>query len=122
MVYLEGVLSVLCLFLLYTADVLAIARRHGIGAHAYADDTQLYHHVPADLCVASVSAVVSCIDELDRWMYSNRLKLNTDKTYFILLGTRHKLRRQTFILSNSVESTFIYQLPSHAWESSSTVS
>ena len=54
------------LFLLYTADVLAIARCHGIGAHSYADDTQLYHHVPADLCVANASAVVSRTDELDR--------------------------------------------------------
>ena len=30
------------LFLLYTADVLAIAARHGVGVHSYADDTQLY--------------------------------------------------------------------------------
>jgi len=32
------------LFLLYTADVLLIAARHGVGAHSYADDTQLYLH------------------------------------------------------------------------------
>ena len=53
-----------------------------VGAHSYADDSQLYHHAPVDLCVASVSVVVSCIGELDRWMCSNQLKLNTDKTNF----------------------------------------
>ena len=30
------------LFLLYTADVLQITRRHGLGSHSYADDIQLY--------------------------------------------------------------------------------
>ena len=72
------------LFLLYTADVLAIPHRHGIGAHSYADDTQPYHHDPADLCIASASAMVSCIGELDKWMCSSRLKLNADKMDFIL--------------------------------------
>ena len=99
------------LFLLY---VLAIARRHGIGVHSYADDTQLYLHDPADLCVARASAVVSCIGELDRWMCSNRLKLNTDKMTSFFSGRVKKFRRQTFTVSNSVESTFIYQLPSRA--------
>ena len=107
---------------LYTADVLATARRHGIGAHSHADDTQLYHHAPADLCVASASAVVSCRGELDKWMCSNRMKLNADKKRRILSfsGRVSTSRRQTFTLSNSVASTSNYQLPSHAWESSST--
>ena len=84
------------LVLLYTADVLAIARRHGIGAHSYADDSQLYRHAPADLYVASVSVVVSCIGELNRWMCSNLLKLNTDKTDFIILGKRQPIEKENF--------------------------
>ena len=84
------------LVLLYTAYVLAIAHRHGVGAHPYADDSQLYRHAPADLCVASASAVVSCISELDRWMCSNRLKLNTDKTDFILIRTRPQIEKGNF--------------------------
>ena len=32
------------LFLSYTADVSIVAARHGVSAHSYADDTQLYVH------------------------------------------------------------------------------
>ena len=35
--------------------------------------------------------MVSCIGDINRWMTSNLLKLNTDKTDFILLGTRQQL-------------------------------
>ena len=82
--------SVLC-FPAETADVLAIARHHGIGSHSYTDDRQLYHHAPADLCIASAPAVVSCFGELDKWMCNNCLKLNTDKTDFILLGKSQQI-------------------------------
>ena len=32
------------LFVLYAAEVIEIAERHGFSAHAYADDLQLYDH------------------------------------------------------------------------------
>ena len=38
---LGGLLYMVSLFLLYTADVLVIAARHDVGVHSYADDTQL---------------------------------------------------------------------------------
>ena len=37
--------------------------------------------------------LLECIEEIDRWMSSNRLKLNGDKTQFIWLGTRQQLAR-----------------------------
>ena len=37
------------LFLLYTADVLAIAARHGVDVHSYAGETQLYLNTPTTL-------------------------------------------------------------------------
>ena len=57
------------LVLLYTADVLAIARRHGVGAHSYADDSQLYiitlllicvSPAPQSWCPVSVSWTDGC--------------------------------------------------------------
>jgi len=38
------------LFILYAADVIAIAQQHGFQVHSYADDTQLYFHDKAELC------------------------------------------------------------------------
>ena len=79
--------------LLYTAVVIIIAGRYDIGVHSYADDIQLYSHSEAKMCVASISRLVSCIENINRWMSSNRLKLNSGKTDFILLGTCQQLSK-----------------------------
>ena len=53
-------------FLLYTADVITVARR----TRYYADDTQLCQRSVAKMCVASIPRLVSCIDNINRWMSS----------------------------------------------------
>ena len=45
------------------------------------------------MCVASIPKLVSCINNINRLMSSNRLKLNLDKTDFILLGTYQQLAK-----------------------------
>ena len=55
------------LFLLYTAEVTAIAYRHSVGAHSYADDTQLHIHRKAE-DLGSSMPLVTCIDEINCWM------------------------------------------------------
>ena len=81
------------LFLLYTADIPLIAGQFGLGVHCYADDGQLYIFDRAGHFDKLVSKVTVCINEIDEWMSSNRLKLNTDKTQFIWLGTRQLLQK-----------------------------
>jgi hypothetical protein len=81
------------LFLLYAADVLTIAKKHNIDAHSYADDSQLYCRGRASSCTTMVSQIVTCIDDINTWMSANRLKLNTDKTEFIWLGTSKQLSK-----------------------------
>jgi len=44
------------LFLVYDADVIAIARRHGLEVHSYADDTRLYF----DADPSAVEKLVTC--------------------------------------------------------------
>ena len=81
------------LFILYTADVALIAAQHGVDLHSYADDIQLYTNCsPTD---ASMSAVqlINCINEVDMWMSSNRLRLNAEKTQFIWLGSSQMLAK-----------------------------
>jgi hypothetical protein len=79
------------LFLLYTADVTAVATRHGVCAHSYADDTQLYTSCSAVDGPASAAQLLCCIEDVSRWMASNRLMLNVDKTQFIWLGSPRQL-------------------------------
>jgi hypothetical protein len=78
---------------MYTADVLEIAHRHGVAAHSYADDTQLYIRTKAELCAAALQRLSICIAAINDWMFSNRLKLNTDKTQFTCLGTRQQISK-----------------------------
>jgi len=81
------------LFLLYTADIAVVAQRHGVAVHSYADDTQLYTSCSAADGSTSAARLLLCIDDIDCWMSSNRLKLNADKTQFMWLGSPQQLRK-----------------------------
>ena len=66
------------LFSLYTSDVISIAASLGVGAHSYADDSHLYlQYLAIDQSTAALR-LAECIERVDGWMKSNRLKLNSD--------------------------------------------
>ena len=79
------------LFLLYSAVVPLIANQHGLGIHCYADG-QIYVFDKAAAAVGMINKVASCIEEIDRWMSSNHLKLNSEETQFIWLDLRWPLK------------------------------
>src|SRR6218665_397363 len=81
------------LFLLYTADISVFAMEHNLVVHCYADDGQLYVFDKAGSADSVVPRVNACIEEIDMWMSSNRLKLNLEKTQFIWLGGRQQLNK-----------------------------
>ena len=75
------------LYVLYTADVCDIAASHLVHIHCYADDIQLYKHcVVADIDTTTRN-ILACIEAIDQWMSSNRLKLNASKTQFAWFGS-----------------------------------
>ena len=81
------------LFILYAADVMDIAKKHGVCIHAYADDLQIYMSCNAVNQQTAVAKILACVADIDSWMSSNRLKLNADKTEFVWLGTYQQLRK-----------------------------
>jgi hypothetical protein len=55
--------------------------------HFYADDTQLYYHISAETASRDFAQLQKCLVDIQTWMSSNMLKLNPDKTEFILFGS-----------------------------------
>ena len=79
------------LYNLFTADVIRIAQSFGVSVHSYADDLQLYVHCRAEDSVAAIMRVTACIEAIDNWFGSNRLKMNPEKAQLIWLGSRQQL-------------------------------
>ena len=75
------------LFTLYSAPIASIVRRHGLIAHLYADDTQLYIVFDQDDAVDTIKRIEACVMEIKEWMAMNWLKLNDEKTLSLLLRT-----------------------------------
>ena len=71
--------------------------KHGLGVHCYADDGQIYVSDKAGNTDGMVAKVSACIEEIDSWMTTSRLKLNSDKTQFIWLSSRQKLLKVNMV-------------------------
>ena len=84
------------LFTIYTAPIGDICRNNHIEFHLYAENTQIYLSFKPSIsnskfdCIARIE---KCINEINIWMTQNLLKLNSDKTEFILFSTRHQLSK-----------------------------
>ena len=64
--------------------------------HVYADDTQLYiSFSPNDIDkqLNILSAIEDCTAAIRSWMSEDKLKLNDDKTEFLLVGTKQQLAK-----------------------------
>jgi hypothetical protein len=83
------------LFLLYTAGLFSLVSSHGLRAHSYADDTQVYISAPATEASSTIQRFVQCVEDINNWMARNRLKMNSDKTQLIWFGTGQQLRKIT---------------------------
>ena len=110
----QGSVLGLILFLLYTADIGLIAEKHGINFYSYVDDSELYVHCKAHDVAVTCSRVVPYIRDIDNWMASNQLKLNTDKTQFIALGSRQQLAKVNCDSIRLGISTFVSGLRSNS--------
>jgi hypothetical protein len=78
--------SVLCplLFPLYTAPVPDIITLLGLGHHIYADEVQICTALNNKTAYNCVRKIKKCLAKIKSWMSINDLKLNSDKTDFII--------------------------------------
>ena len=81
------------LFTVYTANEIGqIIRQHDLDFYLYADDSQLKISFRIPDSLASIHQLEACIDEVDTWMVTNRLRLNNGKTDVLFPGTPTFLR------------------------------
>ena len=76
------------LFTLYTTPLSSVISRHNICLDLYADDTHMYLSLAKTELQMSLSLVQQCLQDVSDWMIAIKLKLNPDKTEFILISTK----------------------------------
>ena len=77
------------LFSLYTTPLSKIIRLHPhIKLNFYADDTQLYIHLSNKNASSALTKLNTCLHDVQEWMSLSKLKLNPEKTEFIVFGSK----------------------------------
>ena len=86
------------LFNLFVDPLGELCRAKGVSFHGYADDTQNYLSFwpmsgYGDNHFESITKLENCIEAVHHWMQTNFLKLNENKTEFIILGLSKQLKK-----------------------------
>ena len=90
----QGSVLGLVLFTLYSQLLSDVISVHNCDYHKYADDTELSKSAPPDQFPSVQSCIQTCINDVLLWMHSNKLKLNTDKTEVMPVGSASWVGRQ----------------------------
>ena len=79
------------LFTLYSQPLSDLVCHHECDYHKYCDDTQLSKGAPPDQFQSLLCDIQTCIESLVGWMYSNKLKLNAEKTEVLPVASTSSL-------------------------------
>ena len=75
------------LFTLYSQPLSDVIACHSCDYHKYADDTEISDSSPPSDFTSAQSNIQYCIRDTLSWMQSNKLKLNTEITEMMLVGS-----------------------------------
>ena len=106
-----SVLGRAVLFSIYTIELAWILKQHNVKFKMFADDTQFYFII--NNVEDSISALNSLLYDIKQWMAKKKLKLNEEKTEYLIIGTKHdttkydelkevSINNQGIVLSRSV--------------------
>lgn len=74
------------LFTVYTASLGKLLRSKNVNYHLYADDTQIWIPCEPSDITSAVTRLENCIAAIRSWMNQHQLKLNDDKTEFLIIS------------------------------------
>ena len=77
------------LFNVYTSPLGDVVASHGCQYHFYADDSNLYMSFPRANYDVTLKSLESCVSDVRAWMSSNFLRLNDDKTEFVIFSRNY---------------------------------
>ena len=78
----------------------------------YADDTQVYKSFHLDDCLFSILCVEKCVSDIKAWMTYNKLQMNTDKTYVLLVTAKQIVNLQHLLEFMNINGTCVKFNPS----------
>ena len=81
---------------MYSSKFFEVIKPHLYEAHTYADDSQLYLSFKPNKGLNESEAIKSmelCIRAIRTWMWMDKLKLNDDKTEFMIIGSRQQVEK-----------------------------
>ena len=81
------------LFSAYLSELGHIIRDFNINFHSYADDTQLYIAFKRGDSNITIERLEMFITKIKFWMFENKLKLNDDKSEFMLITSPHNSKK-----------------------------
>ena len=77
----------------------------GIGFHFYADNTQLF----VQLCPKDASSMLQkLLVDVQKWMFSGKLKLNPEKTEFIVFGSEIQRSKLNHVFPVDILGNLLY--------------
>ena len=95
------------LFIMYTADLVALIQQQGLQPHLYADDTQIVGSCcPTSADITTLRhRIAICVADIVYWMSSNRLQQNTSKSELMWCSSsrrRHLIPSDHLIVGSDV--------------------
>ena len=79
------------LYLIYVLPLKYIFEKHNISYHCFADDIQIYNRfsLKQDGLTSSLKKLEMCIAEVKEWFDQSKLKINSNKTEFVVFISRY---------------------------------